>query len=98
MNKSPDTINTKDPPLQVVSQGIHSAHPCCLVVLWLKYHHCIILKQVLYYLHGRRVCFLHDSVWLSRTVVYLPARLLTLESVGVKACCVPLRAACVITL
>ena len=36
MYKSPDTIFTKDSPLQVVSQGIHSAHPCCLVILWLK--------------------------------------------------------------
>ena len=63
MHKSPDTINAKDTLLQVISQGIHSAHPCCLVILWLKY--CIILKhnkpQLTYNYPG-------DSVWYKRIV------------------------------
>ena len=70
MHKSPDTINAKDTPLQVISQGVHSAHPCCLVFLlaqvvnpcWIgsSNEYCIILKhtkpQLTYY-------YLQDSVW-----------------------------------
>ena len=74
MHKRPDTIIQRIHLYRLSVRGFTPLIPAASWSFGSRHYSCIILKQVLYYLHGRCVCFLHDSVWFSRTIVYLPAR------------------------